>query len=91
MTDEQIIKPLECCVAQEDCEEVSCEICFYERVYDCKKEMLQNTLNFINRQKKAMNKIKNDLKYYLDINEKNGIVYIPSFAIKNLINEVTEK
>lgn len=48
-------------------------------------------LDIINRQKKSMNKIKNDLKYYFDINEENGVVYIPSFAIKNLIDEVTEK
>ena len=59
MTDEQIIKALECCIAQENCEKVSCEICPYDRVYDCKEVMLQNTLDLIYRQKAEIEKLGN--------------------------------
>jgi hypothetical protein len=31
-------------------------------------------------------KIKKDLKYYLDINEENGVVYIPKFVIERMVN-----
>ena len=49
-TDEQIIKALECCIAQENCEEISCENCPCDRVYNCKETMLQNALEVFNRQ-----------------------------------------
>lgn len=48
-TDEQIIEALKCCIAQENCEEVSCEICPYDKVYDCKEVMLKNVLDIFNR------------------------------------------
>lgn len=48
--DEQIIEALKCCIAQENCEEVSCEICPYNKVYDCKEVMLKNALDIFNRQ-----------------------------------------
>ena len=50
-TDEHIIEGLKCCIAQENCEEVSCEICPCNKFYDCKEVMLQNALDFFNRQK----------------------------------------
>ena len=31
-------------------------------------------------------KIRADLKYYLDTNEENGVVYIPKFVIERIIN-----
>lgn len=31
-------------------------------------------------------KIKKDLKYYLDTNEENGVVYIPKFVIEKIVN-----
>ena len=31
-------------------------------------------------------KIKKDLKYYLDIDEENGVVYIPKFVIERMVN-----
>ena len=57
-TDEQIIKALECCIAQENFEEISCEICPYERVCDCKEIVLQNALDLINRQKAEIENLK---------------------------------
>lgn len=32
------------------------------------------------------NKIVKDLKYYLDTNEENGVVYIPKFVIEKIVN-----
>ena len=32
-------------------------------------------------------KIKKDLRYYLNTNEENGVVYIPKFIINNLLKE----
>lgn len=34
---------------------------------------------------KSYEKIKKDLKYYLDINEENGVVYIPKFVIEKMV------
>jgi len=34
---------------------------------------------------KNQDKIKETLKYYLDINEENGVVYIPKFIIEKII------
>ena len=53
MTDEEVIKALECCLAKENCEEISCENCPYDlnRVYECKETMLQNAIDLINRLK----------------------------------------
>lgn len=58
MTDEHIIKALECCIAKENCEGISCEICPYDKVYDCKEEMLQNVLDLINRKKAEIESLK---------------------------------
>ena len=35
---------------------------------------------------KERDKIKEDLKYYLDTNEENGVVYIPKFVIEKIVN-----
>lgn len=37
---------------------------------------------------KKLDKIKKDLKYYLDINEENGVVYIPKFVIEKIIERI---
>lgn len=34
---------------------------------------------------KSQDKIKEILKYYLDTNEENGVVYIPKFVIEKII------
>lgn len=33
-----------------------------------------------------LHEIKKDLKYYLDTNEENGVVYIPKFVIEKIVN-----
>ncbi len=58
MTDEQIIKALECCIAHENCEEVSCEFCPYERDLNCTGVMMQNAIDLINRQKAEIESLK---------------------------------
>ena len=34
---------------------------------------------------KSQDKIKKDLKYYLDTNEENGVVYIPKLVIEKIV------
>lgn len=51
MTDNEIIKALECCVLKENCAVFSCGLCPYETNYECIGTMLQDTLNLINYQK----------------------------------------
>lgn len=35
-----------------------------------------------------IDKVKRDLKYYLDTNEELGVVYIPKFVIEKMIKEL---
>lgn len=49
------------------------------RSLDC----VENTNVVCNKQ--DQNKIKDDLKYYLDTNEENGVVYIPKFVIEKIV------
>lgn len=51
MTDKEIIKALECCLAKENCEVVSCEKCPLEKRYECTDIMFHETIDLINRQK----------------------------------------
>lgn len=34
-----------------------------------------------------IDKIKENLEYYLDVNEENGVVYIPKFVIEDIVND----
>ena len=34
---------------------------------------------------KEIDKIKDELKYYLDTNEENGVVYIPKFIVEKIV------
>ena len=36
----------------------------------------------------SIDNIKKTLKYYLDINEENGVVYVPKFVIEKIINNI---
>lgn len=63
MFDEQIIKALECCIARENCEEVFCEFCPYERVFNCAGVMMQNAIDFINRQKARTKELEERISY----------------------------
>ena len=70
-TDEQIIKALKCCIAQENCEEVSCEICPYDKVYDCKEVMLKNVLDIFNRKNAENERLKAKILVKDNINDYN--------------------
>lgn len=37
---------------------------------------------------KVQEEIKRDLKWYLDTNEENGVVYIPKFIIEKIIRSI---
>lgn len=57
MTDNEIIKALECCCAKENCEVVSCEKCPLEKHYECTDIMFHETLDLINRQKEEIERL----------------------------------
>ena len=86
MTDNEIIKALECCKI------ANCDDCpFYGIKEDCEVELPEEGLALINRQKAEIEKIKIKLKYYLETNEENGVVYIPKFIIDKLVKEMEDK
>ena len=51
LTDEQIVKALECCIAKENCEEISCEKCPLQRYADCDIFRFKYAIDLINRQR----------------------------------------
>ena len=61
MTDNEIIKAVECCLAKENCEVISCEKCPLEKQYECMDIMFHQTLDLINRQKTDVEQLKKDL------------------------------
>ena len=71
LTNEQIIIALKCCIAQENCEEVSCEICPYDKVYDCKEVMLKNVLECINRKNAEIERLTAKILVKDNINDYN--------------------
>lgn len=83
MTDNEIIKAMKSAIYRykDATHYVSC-------IVDI--NILKNVLNLINRQKAEIEKIKIKLKYYLETNEENGVVYIPKFIIDNLVKEMME-
>ena len=50
---------------------------------DREKAKKERTVNYVN--------MKEDLKYYLENNEENGVVYIPKFAVEKMISEIDRK
>lgn len=83
MTDNEIITALKCCEGRNGIS--YCDECpLYEVMNGCKHLLLHETLDLISRQKAEIEKIKYNLKYYLENNEENGVVYIPKFVIDNL-------
>ena len=89
MTDNEIIKAVECC--NKPIRENSCTECAFYRSGKCSSNMLNAALNLINRQKAEIEKIKKNLQYYLNTNEENGVVYIPKFVVDDLVKEITEE
>lgn len=59
------------------------------------KQVVSDTLDLIKRQEAEIERlrarIKNTLKFYLDTNEENGVVYIPKFTLDNLVKETVGK
>ena len=47
-----------------------------------------DTYRLLSRTADTLEEIKKDLKYYLDTNEENGVVYIPRFAIEKIVNSI---
>ena len=87
MTDNEIIKFMQCVMGND----ANCSECRYQKVLpfpSCRMMCAKNALDLINRQKAEIEKIKADLKYYLETNEENGVVYIPKFIINNLVKEM---
>ena len=102
MTDNEIIKALECCISTGTaldcfkCPMAENRVCYGSNT-KVSQLVVKNALSLINRQKaeidhfrKHTKKVKANLKYYLDTNEENGVVWIPAFAIDNLVKEMTE-
>ncbi len=45
----------------------------------------EEAIETINRLRKAYRKTREDMKYYLENNEENGVVYMPKFIIEKMI------
>lgn len=84
MTDNEIIKALECCMN-------ACKECPFKKYgEECAAKLNKCALDLINRQKAEIERLRVDLKYYLDNNEENGVVYIPKFVVEKRIKELSE-
>lgn len=101
MTDNEIIKALNYCCGniENNDEECNEDMCYQvtlpesrdEGIRWCRQWLMKDALDLINRQKAEIEKIKKKLQYYLNINEENGVVYIPKFVVDNLVKEMTEE
>lgn len=93
MTDEQIVKGLECCVSHKGCD--ACEFYMHDTCFVVRHKeifaLIKRQQAEIDHLREATKKVKSGLKYYLDTNEENGVVWIPKFTINNLLKEMTEK
>lgn len=54
---------------------------------DLTPEEFKESVDFTLELNKKVKKVVADLKYYLDTNEENGVVYIPKFIIEKMVNE----
>lgn len=54
---------------------------------DLTPEEFKESVDFILELNKKVHKVIEDLKYYLDTNEENGVVYIPKFVIEKIVND----
>lgn len=50
-------------------------------------EEFKESVDFILEVNAKVHKVVKDLKYYLDTNEENGVVYIPKFVIEKMVND----
>lgn len=69
-----------------------------EKNIDAECEILREKENQSNKVARAMeeysetlkelDRIKKNLKYYLDTNEENGVVHIPKFMVENMADDI---
>ena len=52
---------------------------------DLTPEEFKESIDFTLELNKKIHKVIKDLKYYLDTNEENGVVYIPKFVIEKIV------
>ena len=50
-------------------------------------EEFKESVDFILELNAKVHKVIEDLRYYLDTNEENGVVYIPKFVIEKMVSE----
>ena len=86
MTDNEIIKALECCLAKENCEVVSCEKCPLEKRYECTDIMFHETIDLINRQQAEIDRYKGVIK----ILEKD-VAEARNEGVKELAHQLIDK
>lgn len=58
----------------------------YEKT-ELSPEEFKESVDFVLELNAKVHKVIKDLKYYLDTNEENGVVYIPKFVIEKMVNE----
>jgi hemerythrin-like domain-containing protein len=58
----------------------------YEDI-DLSPEEFKESIDFVLELNKKVHKVIEDLRYYLDTNEENGVVYIPKFVIEKMVSE----
>lgn len=73
------------CWGTRECDECSCggdrtKCDFYPEVRERAKKEDESFAKL-----KEIDNIKNELKYYLDTNEENGVVYIPKFIVEKIV------
>ena len=55
--------------------------------FELSPEEFKESVDFIFELNAKVHKVVKDLKYYLDTNEENGVVYIPKFVIEKMVDE----
>ena len=63
---------------------------FAEEVTEAEILALVEVVDLIKHQKSDIEKLTETLKYYLDTNEENGVVYIPKFVVEKRLKEVSQ-
>lgn len=58
----------------------------YEKT-ELSPEEFKESVDFVLELNAKVHKVIKDLKYYLDTNEENGVVYIPKFVIEKMVDE----
>lgn len=84
MKDKEITKNLRCCADR------YCKGCSMQGEQYCKETVCSLSWDLIQRQMEKIEKLKADLKYYLDNNEENGVVYISKFIVEKRLKEISQ-